>query len=842
MVLEKKNIEVSADELRARTLQKANDFIAIWAEGKHEERQAAQQFEKDFLDVFGLNFRAAKLEHKLRGADRKIRYVDLFWPGELLIEMKSSGSPKYANGEADTQAFDYVSLIDKSVDLPKVVMISDFNHIRLFDLRPCIQNGSWTGDRPKPVEFPLQELTKDANFAILQFLAGREDLFCDAGPEVSQVAAYELGKLYNLLIEKNYDEHDRILFIMRVMFCLFAENSHIFKDNQFANYILESIDHGKDVSARLNLLFKVLTTKEDKRTVLHCPWNKHIDDPVLLFPYVDGGLFADYIQMPPITNDDAYEFIVKNCSTMDWSKISPSIFGALFQSIRTKEERRELGEHYTSVKNIDRLLDPLFLNDLNNEFQSIINELNGKKESKLKSFHEKLAGLQLLDPACGCGNFLIVAYHRLRDLEFRIIRELYILNQDAVQQSFNTSIVRKVKLSQLHGIEIDPFPRMIAMTAAWLQDHLENERLSSLVGEHIPTIPLTDSANIIQGNALQLDWEVCFPDMNGKNFDYIFGNPPFNGARTMNKAQKADMKFVFGQLHGLGDLDYVTAWYWKTANYIQKYNNCSAAYVSTNSITQGQQVSLLWEPLLEKVYISFAYRTFKWINDAKGKAAVHCVIIGMKSRQSTGNCKKIIWDENGKPKSVNFINPYLLDNAIFFIRNREHPLCDVPELGIGNQLIDDGNYIFTTEEKDVFISSEPAAALYMHEFLGAKEFLNNTKRYILRVSDIPPDILKNMPHTLARIDAVREYRKTSKRESTIRLAEKPKEFQTTNIPNQNYILIPQTSSENRYYIPIGIIDKRILCSDRVRIMHSSDLYIFGILTSSVHMTWMRFVA
>ena len=842
MSLEKRNICVTAEERMARTLQKANTFISVWSEGKHEERQEAQQFEKEFLNIFGLNFRIAKLEHKLRGEDKKINYVDLFWPGELLIEMKSTGSPKYVNGEADEQVFDYVHLIKKSVYLPKVVMISDFNNVRLFDMRPYIKAGSWNGERPEPKEFPLKELTKDSNFSILQFLAGREDLFCREQPEVSLVEAEELGKLYNLLVEKRYNEHDRILFIMRIMFCLFAENSHIFKDNQFSNFILESIYHRQAVSERLLLLFEQLNIDEDKRVPIPCPWDDSSTDPVLLFPYVGGDLFGEDITTPPLNDEEIEEYIINNCSTIDWSKVSPSIFGALFQSIRTKKERRKLGKHYTSVENIEKVIDPLFIDDLNNEFQNIINDLKGCKESRLLTFQDKLKSLQLLDPACGCGNFLIVAYQRLRDLEFRIIKEIYTLNPDSVQQIFDSSLIRKVRLGQLHGIEIDPFPRMIAITAAWLQDHLENERLSSLVGKHIPTIPLREVANIIQGNALQLDWEVCFPDMEGKEFNYIFGNPPFNGARTMNKEQKEDMKFVFNDLHGLGDLDYVTAWYWKAADYMQKHNSCISAYVSTNSITQGQQVSILWEPLLEKVDINFARRTFKWVNEAKGMADVYCVIIGMVLKGIYNKHKKNLWDEDGKLKVVDFINPYLLDSEIVFIKNLEHPICDVPKMKIGNQLIDDGNYIFTKEEMDDFIDKEPKSRPYFHIFIGAKEFLHNANRYILIVNDIPPNLLNEMPYVIERIKSVQEYRKRSRRLSTIKIADTPKEFQRTFIPKGNYIALPEISSEKRFYIPIDILSKDFVSSNRLKIIDSSSLYLFGILTSSVHMIWMRLVA
>ena len=796
MTIIKRNFGFTKEEIRAKALLNAQSFIDKWANEKHDERQEATQFEEGFLNIFGLDYQDAKLEYEVKNKINRTNYIDLFWPGELLIEMKTSGSPKYSNGEADNQAFNYVANLKKSADLPKVVMVSDFNNIRLFDLRPNIQGGSWNGERPDPVEFPLTELTNDGNFSILQYLCGREDLFCKAQPEVSRVAAEELGKLYNLLTDKKYNEEDRILFIMRIMFCLFAENSHIFGDNQFANFILESIDHGNNVASRLILLFEVLSVPQKERSDLPCPWDENKLDPVLEFPYVDGGLFARAIRTPPISNKEAEEFIVNNCSTMDWSKVSPSIFGALFQSIRTKEERRELGEHYTSEENIEKIINPLFLKEFNDEYQEIINDNRGNKELRLIKLQEKLGSLQLLDPACGCGNFLIVAYSKLRDIETRIIKELYADDAKSVQQVFEASIIRKVRLSQLHGIEIDPFPQMIAKTAAWLQDHLSNEKLSKLVGEHVPTIPLSDAANIIQGNALQLDWETCFPDMKEKEFSYIFGNPPFNGARTMSKEQKEDMKQVFGNLKGIGDLDYVTAWFWKASIYMQHYNNCSASYVSTNSITQGQQVAILWEPLFKFIYINFAYRSFKWIDDARGLATVYCVIIGFKSINNNLG-KKFIWNESSQKITTDYINPYLFSSKIEFLKNREKPLCNVPVIKIGNKPIDGGYYIFSTEEKNNFINSEPKSKQFFYKFIGAKEFLYDLDRYILRVADIEPNMLKTMHKTKELIEKVKEYRLNSSSLPTQKIASTPTQFHVTNIPSVNYIVIPKLTSHRR---------------------------------------------
>ena len=802
MAIHKINVGQAADELRAQAVQRVNEFVSRWAAGKHHERQEAPQFECDFLGVFGLNYRDARLEHRIRGADGEITYADLFWPGELLIEMKSSGASDYKKWKADDQAFGYVSGIPAAHELPKVVIVSDFNNVRLYDLRPRMAHGGWDGERPEPVEFPLPDLAKESNFAMLQFLIGREDLFCRGQVEVDRKAAEELGKLYTLLEEKKYHEHDRILFLMRVLFCLFAEDTHIFTDNLFSHYIMESIDHGQSVASRLNLLFETLDTPEGDKAELACPWDCSTADPALAFPYVDGGLFSEVIRTSPITNDEAREYVVENCAVMDWSKVSPSIFGSLFQSIRTREERRLLGEHYTSEENIEKVLGPLFLDELHAEYLGIANDLRGGKRERLLKFQERLGQLQLLDPACGCGNFLIVAYEKLRKLEYYVIRDLHTVAGGGIQQTFDASMVRRVRLSQLHGIEIDPFPSMIALTAAWLADHLANERLSCLVGHHVPTIPLKDTARILNGNALRADWKTCFADMEGKSFDYIFGNPPYNGARTMSPEQKSDVQHVFKGLRGVGDLDHVAAWYWLAAQYKRDSTETRFAYVSTNSIVQGQQVPILWKPLLEDVEIFFAHRTFKWSNEATGKAAVHCVIIGAEHASASKKHGKKLWDECGALHQVKSINAYLYDKYMVFIEKRNKPICDVPEMRIGNQPIDNNNYIFSSEDRTKFINEEPCSEQYFHLFIGSREFLHNKERYILRVADIEPYKLKRMPKTVERINNVRKFKEDSNRDNTKKLAETPKEFQTTNIPNNNYIVVPEVSSENRSYIPI----------------------------------------
>lgn len=841
MTLQKRNVGLTKEQVRAQTLQRAHAFISVWAEGHHDERQEAAQFEKSFLDIFGLDFRNAKLEHKLHDADGKIKYVDLFWPGELLIEMKTSGAAAFASGEADNQAFEYVEALPASHELPKVVLVSDFNHIRLFDLREHLSGGKWDHVRPEPIEFSLSELTHEEHFKRLEFLCGREDLFCKGQIEVDKEAAEELGKLYNLLAEKRYNEHDRVLLIMRVMFCLFAEDTHIFEENAFAEYILESIDHGQNVASRLNTLFEALNTPPENRANLPCPWDNGKEEPAHQFPYVDGGLFAEALGISPITNEEAREYIVENCALMDWSKVSPSIFGALFQSIRTREERRQLGEHYTSEENIEKVINPLFLDDLNAEYQAITNDLKGKKREKLKQFQTKLGELQFLDPACGCGNFLIVAYQRLRELEYRVIRDLSTM-QAGIHLALDASLVRKVHLSQLHGIEIDTFSAMIALTAAWIADHLANERLSALIGEHIPTIPLTDAAHILQDNALRVEWGTCFKDMEGKKFDYIFGNPPFVGASMMTDEQKDEIVSTLGNVKLSNSIDYVGGWFCKSVDYMNTSNNTRSAFVSTNSIVQGEQACALWKPLFaksDKLHFDFVWKTFKWNNEASGVAAVHCVIIGLSMSK---NINKYIF-QNNKVDKVENINEYAMPSKMLFIESRSKPICDTEKIIYGNKPADNGNLILSKEEVDSILRSEPGLKKYIKEYIGSSEFINNKKRYCFWLVDADPVEIRKSEILKRRIERIRRFREASSAKPTRDKALCPQLFFFISQPKGSFLAIPRVSSEKRYYIPIGFMDgNKTVASDALQILPKATLYHFGILTSSVHMVWMRLVA
>ena len=516
-----------------------------------------------------------------------------------------------------------------------------------------------------------------------------------------------------------------------------------------------------------------------------------------------------------------------NCCAFDWNKISPAIFGAMFQGVMDKKQRRELGAHYTSEENILKLINPLFMDALWREFDRV-----KAVPARLDDFHHKIASLKFLDPACGCGNFLIITYRELRLLELEILK----MKTNTGQRHLDISTMLKVSVEQFYGIEYEDFPCQIAQVGMWLMDHQMNLRVADMFGMYYARLPLTQSATIVHANALRMDWEDVVP---AKELSYILGNPPFVGARIMSAEQKDDLLHVFEDTKNAGNLDYVFCWYKKAVEIMQKNRRISTALVSTNSIAQGEQVAILWKPFFDKgIHIHFAYRTFKWSNEAKGKAAVHCVIVGFGMQKQTDN---FIVNNDTRHKAEN-INGYLIDASNICIESRKKPLCAVPEIGIGNKPIDGGYYLFTEAEKNEFVKKEPLSEKYFRKWLGSEEFINGKVRYCLWLGDCPPSELKSMPECLKRVDAVKQYRLASKSAPTRKLADKPRRFHVENMPTSEYIVIPEVSSENRYYIPIGFLHPDILSSNLVKIIPNATLYHFGILTSSVHMAWMRAVA
>ena len=603
-----------------------------------------------------------------------------------------------------------------------------------------------------------------------------------------------MGKLHDRLKGIGYTGHPLEVYLVRLLFCLFAEDTTIFERKQFQEYIERrtNID-GSDLAAKLEQLFQVLNTPEDKRFTT-------LDEDLAAFPYVNGKLFEE--PLPIASFDSKMRQALLDCTYIDWSKISPAIFGSMFQSVMNPEERRNLGAHYTSETNILKLIKPLFLDDLWKEFESV----KGNKY-QLTEFHKKLSTLKFLDPACGCGNFLVITYRELRLLELEILRELY-----KGQQVISIESIIWLNVDQFYGIEYEEFPARIAEVAMWLIDHQMNMLISNEFGQYFVRLPLTKAAQIHNVDALEVDWESI---VSKDELSYILGNPPFIGSKLMKQSQRNQIVREFDNTRGSGVLDYVTGWYIKAAKFIQG-TKIKVAFVSTNSIVQGEQTSILWKPLLNKynIKIHFAHRTFKWSNEARGKAAVYCIIIGFANYDSPD--KRIFEYEDIRGEAheikVKNINPYLVDARDLLIEKRTTPLCDIPKMSFGNMPLDGGNLILSDEEKIEFLKIEPNAEKFILPLISAFEFLNGKRRWCLWLVDADPSELKQLPEVMKRIDAVRKFRLESVAPSTRKFAATPTLFRDRNRPD-TFIVVPRVSSENRKYIPMGFFDKNSIVSD-----------------------------
>ncbi len=638
-----------------------------------------------------------------------------------------------------------------------------------------------------------------------------------------------MGRIYDALLESYGDGSAATLrqlniLCVRLVFCFYAEDAGIFgRHDQFHDY-LAKFDAPSTRMALLQL-FETLNTPVERRS-------RYLRPELAAFPYTNGGLFAEQTDIPQFS-DALRELLLRHASLdFDWSQISPTIFGAVFESTLNPETRRAGGMHYTSIENIHRVIDPLFLDGLRAAFDDCRKETGIKKRmQRLHALQDRMAALRFLDPACGSGNFLTETYLSLRRLENEVIKQIYTVEQfDAFENPI------KVSIHQFYGIELNDFAVTVATTALWISEAQMMAETERIIHHDIDFLPLRSYANIREGNALRIDWESICPR---EELSYIIGNPPFVGARLMAAEQKEDMLRVFG--HGwknVGNLDYVCAWYKLAADFIRgRGTHC--ALVSTNSVCQGESVANLWKPLFaEGTHIDFAHRTFRWDSEASLKAHVHCVIVGFSCAPS--DRPKLLFD-NGQVCQAANINAYLVDAPDVFIESRSKPLCDVPEIGIGNQPIDGGNYLFTKEEMEEFVRREPKAAAYFHPFYGAQEFIHREPRYCLWLGDCTPREITSMPLCYERVKNVRAFRMESKRKATLKLADMPTRFQTENMPDGNSIIVPSTSSERRRYIPMGFIPKGTFASNAVHLIPSATLYHFGILESNVHMAWMRAV-
>ena len=778
---------LSWNEIKTRAIS----FSKEWETEKREHAES-QSFWNDFFDIFGISRkRVASFEEPVKKLGDKRGRIDLFWKGTLLVEHKSKGKDL---DKAYTQALDYFPGL-KEAELPKYILISDFDIFKLYDL-----------EEDKTYEFTLNELYKNVN--LFGFIAGYTKHKVVAEDPINIEAALLMGKLHDELKQTGYDGHALEHFLVRLLFLLFAEDTAIFDKRTFTEFIENKTNEdGSDIGSRFTELFQVLNTSFEKRL-------KNLDESLASFPYVNGKLFAEFLPIPSF--DSKMRNALLECCNLDWSRISPAIFGSLFQSIMDKEHRRNLGAHYTSEANILKLIRPLFLDELYERFEKV-----KKNKSKLQEFHKELSTLHFFDPACGSGNFLIIAYRELRVLELEILK---ILHTESV---LDIESIVWCDVDQFHGIEIEEFAAQIAQVAMWLIDHQMNMMISEYFGQYFVRLPLKKSANIINANSLQMPWEDV---ISSDKLTYILGNPPFIGERYQSKEQRLDLENLFNTKV---KLDYVTAWYLKASKYIQN-TKIKVAFVSTNSIVQGEQIGILWKPLFENynLKIHFAHQTFNWSNEAKSNAAVYVVIIGFASFDTIN--KKIFEYENIKSdaheKQAKNINPYLVDANDFFIEKRSKPLCDVTKMQRGSDANDQGKLLFTEDEKNEFIQKEPLSEKYFRQVMGAKEFINNIPRFALWLEDVNPAELRQMKFVLQIIEDIKKFRDKT-----------PHLFGSIRNPKNNYLFVPQMSSQRREYIPIGFLNKDIKPLGPHFFIDNATLYDFGLLTSKLHMIWVDYV-
>lgn len=817
-------MSIKLNEQERRKAAKA--FAEYWKDKGYEKGES----QKFWLELLGTVYGVENASHYIEFEDQvhldHTSFIDGYIPEtKVLIEQKGLGKDlrkaiKQSDGSFLTpfqQAKRYSAELSFS-RRPRWIITCNFSEFLVYDME---------NPNSEPEQILLKYLDKE--FYRLDFLVDTGNENIKREMEISIKAGEIVGRLYDALRKQyvNPDDESSLkslnMLCVRLVFCFYAEDAGVFGKHLMFHDYLKEFD-ARHLRSALIDLFKILNTKIEDR-------DPYIDEELAQFPYVNGGLFAEEnIEIPQFT-DEIRELILQNASEdFDWSEISPTIFGALFESTLNPETRRSGGMHYTSIENIHKVIAPLFLDDLKSELEEIkqLKQPNVQKD-RLNAFCDKLSTLKFLDPACGSGNFLTETYISLRKLENEA---LAIINQDQIV--FDSGDIIKVKISQFYGIEINDFAVTVAKTALWIAESQMIKETEDIVSTKIDFLPLTTNAYIVEGNALQIDWETV---VSKNELNYIMGNPPFVGARFMSKEQKEDLISVFDGINNAGNLDFVTGWYKKASDYIG-INTIRVAFVSTNTITQGEQPAIFWKPIIESgIHIDFAYKTFIWDSEANAKAHVHCVIIGFS--RSPYEKDKIIYNDAGVSKVANHINSYLIDFDDVFVSSRNHPICDVPEIGIGNKPIDGGLFLFDKDEMLEFIKKEPLSKSYFKEWYGAKEFINRIPRYCLYLDGCSPKELRQMPECIKRIQMVKEYRLQSPSAGTRKIAETPTKFHVTNIPNGSYIVIPQVSSQRRRYIPMGYMGEGVLCSDKVRIMPEGSLYHFGILESNVHMSWMR---
>ncbi len=843
------------NEIRHRAIKFAN-------ENSHAASEAGekQTFWNEFFHVFGIARKTvSSFETPVKKLSGHDGFIDLFWPGNLIVEHKSLGGHL---GKAQSQAFEYIHALvneGRHKEVPRYVIVSDFARIVLYDLEPDEQQDLplFAGKRVQiAAEFNLADLYK--NIRPFAFIAGYKQQKLDPEDPANLDAAKIMADVHDALKAGGYTGHELRQFLVRILFCLFAEDTGIFPQPRQLELYLKNhtAEDGGDLGLKLARLFDVLNTPEDKRQT-------NLDADLKEFPYVNGDLFKERLSFADF-NSDMRNALIAASGGFRWEKISPAVFGSLFQDVMLPKERRQLGAHYTAEKNIMKVVRSLFLDDLRAELSSIVGRaalprspdqmgrrsnaalpmemvgpLTPVRRARLDEFHDKLAKLTFFDPACGCGNFLVITYRELRALELDVLKLKFGTQTEMKLDEVNK--LSRVDVDQMFGIEIEEFPARIAEVALWLTDHQANTELSIAFTQRYIRIPLRKSPHIQVGNALREDWKKLLPP---EKCSYILGNPPFVGKQFMTVEQKTDMEFVCGSVKGSGVLDFVTGWYFKAAEY-SAGNGVRCAFVSTNSISQGEQPGILWRELFGpyRMKIQFAHRTFPWESEARGKAHVHVVIIGF---GATDISTKWLYDYDSDPANpvcspAANINPYLVAGGDVVLPKRTTPICAVPEIVFGSMPNDGGHLLLSTQDKLWLINVEPDVAEFIRPFVGAEEFINGIERWCLWLEGINPGRLRSMKVVMQRLESVRKHRSESSRSTTRALASMPSAFAENRQPTTNYLLIPGVSSENRRYVPLGFLRPHIIASNLVNIVPGATLFHFGILTSVMHMAWLKHV-
>ncbi len=804
------------NEIRARAALFADD----WQHARYEKGET-QSFYNAFFTVFGINRRrVAQYEMSVARTGRAKGFVDLFWPRTLIVEQKSKGRDLF---QAEQQALDYLSDIAEH-EQPRFILVSDFQTFKLTDLDTRESTAFALADLPKHIE----------KFGFMIGVTKRA--FRDQDP-VNIKAAELVGLLHDAIKASGYTGHKLEVFLTRIVFCLFADDTGIFQPKDILVDYLEArtSPDGADMGPLIAQLFDVLNTPEVNRS-------PHLDEDLAQFPYVNGHLFAEYFPAP-VFNADMRAALLNACR-FDWTPISPAIFGALFQSVMDPQARRAIGAHYTTEKNILKTIEPLVLDDLRAELAHLTT-LKRDKRRRLEAFQKKLSGLTFFDPACGCGNFLIIAYRELRALEIEAMRALKDIGEMPLLVSY-------IDVNQFYGIEIEEFPAKIAETALWMMDHVMNNRLSLEFGEVYTRIPLQAAPTIVHGDALNIDWAEVLPP---EKCSFVLGNPPFIGQSYQTKEQREALRLIARpEAKSAGPLDFVTGWFLKAAAYVASLKPSKMApriaFVATNSITQGEQVALLWPKLFEYgLEIAFAHRTFEWGSEARGKAHVHVVIIGLDRVEAKRPEARLFSyaDIKGEPTETRhaYLSPYLFDASALadphlVVVDAAKPISHRPKMELGVKMVDNGHYTFSPEEKEAFLAIEPKAQSLMYNYIGGKEYINGTSRYCLAFKNANLPELRQMPKVMERIKFVRDYRAASKKAGTRNLADFPMEYECGTVPDSEFLVVPNVSSERRAYIPIGWLEPPTIPNQKLRVViEGASLGLFALLTSNMHMAWMR---